>query len=219
MIGTFEGNEDITSVSIPDSVVVISGAFESCTGLREVTMPESVVYICGNKFAYCPGLPEVTIPDSVPEIATWAFRGWSSLANVALGSGVTEIDKWAFENCALTEVVIPENLTSYESAFDKEVILGTRAYYYQLTLPTHEVRAKAERHLGKKLSDKLQFWQFPTEERSAIGDRFTGPFVCLENFWRPDVLSSEYNVKALSGRPELVSLDLNNVPKEYLDAC
>ncbi|MCH5245801.1 MAG: leucine-rich repeat domain-containing protein, partial [Muribaculaceae bacterium] len=43
-------------------------AFESCSGLTNVTIPNSVTTIGNYAFAYCSGLTSVTIPNSVTTI-------------------------------------------------------------------------------------------------------------------------------------------------------
>lgn len=57
--GAFENQENISSVSIPDTVTHIqSRAFKGCTGLREITIPASVRVIGENAFAGCSNLAE-----------------------------------------------------------------------------------------------------------------------------------------------------------------
>ena len=53
--GAFAGNENITSVVIPEGVVVIDGtAFEDCVNLETVVLPESLMGIGGYAFRNCP---------------------------------------------------------------------------------------------------------------------------------------------------------------------
>lgn len=48
-------------------------AFLACTGLKLVTIPDSVTKIGPSAFYECSGLTGVTIPDSVTEIEAYAF--------------------------------------------------------------------------------------------------------------------------------------------------
>ena len=48
-------------------------AFEDCTALTSVTIPNSVTSIGSKAFYYCSGLTSVTIPNSVTSISEYAF--------------------------------------------------------------------------------------------------------------------------------------------------
>lgn len=70
----FSGQNKITAVTIPDSVVNIGyDAFLNCEGLKSIVIPDSVKVIFGNAFKNCTGLSSVTIPDSVKTIGYLAF--------------------------------------------------------------------------------------------------------------------------------------------------
>jgi len=214
--GAFSYCNGLTEVTIPDSVTEIGPeTFCGCIGLTGVTIPDSITKIGTEAFSGCTELTDVTIPDSVTEIGAEAFNGCCSLVNVTLGNSVTKIDFGAFTYCALTEIVIPDSLASYKSAFDDGVVLKSKMYYYLRTLPIDEVLAQAEQHLGEELTDEREF---SLDQLSAFGDRMTGLFVSLDHYWRPDINSFEYSADMLSGRPQMVPLDLDGVPKEYLDA-
>jgi hypothetical protein len=55
-------------------------AFSNCTGLTEVTIPNSVTSIGAYAFNCCSGLTEVTIQNSVTSIGNYAFYGCSDCA-------------------------------------------------------------------------------------------------------------------------------------------
>lgn len=50
-------------------------AFEDCSGLTSITIPEGVTNIGGYAFHYCRGLTSVTIPNGVTNIGSYAFYG------------------------------------------------------------------------------------------------------------------------------------------------
>jgi len=58
---------------------IISGAFRDCSGLTDITIPESVTTIGGWAFAYCIDLASITIPDNVTLIGEYAFFDCSRL--------------------------------------------------------------------------------------------------------------------------------------------
>jgi len=71
----FNGCTGLTSVTIPNSVTSIGReAFYGCTGLTSITIPNSVTSIGGSAFSRCTGLTSVTIPNSVTSIGDYAFN-------------------------------------------------------------------------------------------------------------------------------------------------
>ncbi len=102
----FNGCTELTEVTIPNSVTTIGDyAFRSCSGLTEITIPNSVTEIGKYAFGSCMGLTEVTIPNSVAEIGEYAFGSCTGLTEVTIGNNVTTISSYAFYNCSgLTEV-------------------------------------------------------------------------------------------------------------------
>ncbi len=110
----FEDCSYLTSIAIPNSVTSIGQcAFRFCSGLTSITIPNSVTSIGGYAFYYCSGLTSVTIPNSVPSIGDHAFAGCSSLTSVTIPNSVTSIGDGTFYNCtSLTSVTIPNSVTS-----------------------------------------------------------------------------------------------------------
>ena len=113
----FENCSGLTSVTIPESVTSIGGnAFYNCSGLTSVTIPESVTNIGSSTFYGCSGLTSVTIPESVTSIGSSAFRGCSGLTSVIIPESVTLIDYGTFDGCTgLTSITIPNSVTSIDN--------------------------------------------------------------------------------------------------------
>ena len=111
--GAFQNCTGITSIVIPDSVISIGGStFSGCTSLAEIVIPDSVTSIGGYAFSYCTSLTEIVIPDSVTTIGESAFSGCASLAEIVVPDSVTEIGEYAFSGCtSLSKVKLPKNLT------------------------------------------------------------------------------------------------------------
>lgn len=121
-IGTraFYKYESLTSVTIPNSVVVLgSEAFEGCTHLVSVALPNSLASIESDAFNYCFRLESITIPDGVYKIGARAFCDCFSLSSINIPNSVTRIDRYAFWLCSgLTSITIPGSVTSIgEGAF------------------------------------------------------------------------------------------------------
>ena len=71
-------------------------AFEGCTGLENITIPDSVTEIGLEAFSGCTSLTNITIPDSVTSIGRYAFSGCTSLTSITIPNSVTSIGKYAF---------------------------------------------------------------------------------------------------------------------------
>ena len=110
----FEDCSSLVSVTIPEGVTSIGEyAFEDCSSLASVTIPESVTSIGDRAFWNCSSLASVTIPESVTSIGDYAFSYCRSLASVTIPEGVTSIGGGAFRSCSsLASVTIPEGVTS-----------------------------------------------------------------------------------------------------------
>ena len=112
----FESCTSLTSVIIPNSVTSIwNYSFSGCSSLTSVTIPSSVTSIGGSAFANCVSLTSVTIPSSVTSIGEHVFAFCTSLTSVTIPNSVTSISPYAFDSCtSLTSVTIPNSVTSIE---------------------------------------------------------------------------------------------------------
>ena len=110
----FEGCSGIISLTIPDSVTSIGDyAFFSCIGITSLTIPDSVTSIGDWAFEGCYGITSLTIPESVTSIGDWAFSVCDGIASLTIPDSVTSIGEWAFSFCyGITSLTIPESVTS-----------------------------------------------------------------------------------------------------------
>ncbi|AKB51994.1 Chitin binding protein [Methanosarcina barkeri str. Wiesmoor] len=113
-IGTsaFQGCSALTTVTIPNSVTNIGDyAFMSCSALTAMTIPNSVISIGKYAFSSCSALTTLAIGSGVTAISDGAFYNCPSVTTVKIGSGVTNIGASAFQGCsALTTVTIPDGV-------------------------------------------------------------------------------------------------------------
>jgi len=110
----FDSCTNLTSVTIPNSVTSIhSSAFEECSSLTSITIPNSVTYIGWAAFYGCRSLTSIIIPNSVTNIGRWAFSNCTGLTSVTISDSVTSIGDWVFAGCSgLTSITIPNSVTS-----------------------------------------------------------------------------------------------------------
>ncbi len=112
--GAFKGYNNITSVTIPNSVTRIGEeAFRYCSGLSTIDIPNSVTSIGGCAFGDCISLSTIHIPDSVTSIGGGAFQNCTGLSTIDIPDSVTSIGYNAFSGCSgLKNIIIPDSVTN-----------------------------------------------------------------------------------------------------------
>ena len=109
------------------TVSISSNAFNDCTSLTSITIPNSVTYIGSYTFYGCTGLISIEIPNSVTNIGDNAFQDCTSLTSITIPNGVTDIGDNAFQDCtSLTSITIPNSVT----------YIGSSAFYGCTSLPS-----------------------------------------------------------------------------------
>ncbi|MDE6370807.1 MAG: leucine-rich repeat domain-containing protein [Duncaniella sp.] len=110
----FQHCTSLTSIVIPEGITSISQrAFKSCYSLISVSLPEGITSISPWVFWNCYSLTSITIPESVTSIDDEAFSGCYGLTSISIPEGVTSIGQGVFSSCtSLTSISIPEGVTS-----------------------------------------------------------------------------------------------------------
>ena len=110
----FQGCSSLTSITIPNSVTSIGYyAFQGCSRLTSMTIPNSVTSIGYYAFRYCSRLTSVTIGNSVTSIGQEAFYECSGLTSVTIGNSVTSIGWLAFAYCSGLKKVIVSDIAAW----------------------------------------------------------------------------------------------------------
>ncbi len=106
--GAFEGCTSLTSVTIPNSVTNIGdSAFRECTSLTSVSLSTNLTGDIG--FDGCASLTSIVIPNGVTGIS---FAGCTNLTSITIPNSVTSIGDWAFWSCtSLTSITIGNSVT------------------------------------------------------------------------------------------------------------
>lgn len=133
----FQGCENMTSITIPESVEHFGlFSFVGCTSLPvvddiryagtyaiEVVDKDKTSYTVKNGtkwlgtylFENCANMSSITIPNSVIYICDYAFNGCNSLPTISIPEGVKYIGMNAFAHCSnLASVTIPESIISID---------------------------------------------------------------------------------------------------------
>ncbi len=117
--GAFAGCDNLNAVSFETGATQIpANIFNSCNGLTEITIPDTVTTVERGAFANCRNLKKVTFSKNLTSIGVDAFQGCTALSAIDLPECVKSIDSGAFKTCPLTAVVLPTSLT----------FIGSRAF-------------------------------------------------------------------------------------------
>ena len=90
-----------------------NSAFEDCSNLVSVTIPNSVTTIGCKAFKNCKKLTHVSLPSNLKVIDNYAFYNCSELTSISLPLGLVRIGDYAFcGNYALKKITIPNSISS-----------------------------------------------------------------------------------------------------------
>ena len=108
--------EDVEKVIVKDGVAELgSMAFQGCSNLRQVSLPDTLKYISDDAFFDCSSLETIKLPSGITRIESYAFSGCSSLKNIEIPENVSVIETHAFYKCTSLggTLTIPEGVTEF----------------------------------------------------------------------------------------------------------
>ena len=103
----FCGCESMTSATLGDNITSIGySAFESCSKLEKIVIPNAVKAIGESAFNGCSSLTDVQIGSNVETICESAFSWCSSLPIIRIPRAVIDIERGVFSGCSGLKTVI-----------------------------------------------------------------------------------------------------------------
>ena len=109
----FQGCTNLWEITLPDNLSTIGdAAFANCKSLNSIILPENIVSIGDSSFISCP-LSNITIPINTTKVGASAFRNCSKLGQIKILGNIETIDEHAFENCfSLQGIELPQSITT-----------------------------------------------------------------------------------------------------------
>ena len=171
--------------------VIGSGALDNLD-LSSLVLPDTIVIIRDSAFAYN-NLTNLVIPNSVEIIDSWSFY-MNNITNLTIGNKVKRIGDSAFEFSSLTSVTIPDSVTflgNYAFRENKltKINIGSGASIGELFLtgfiiaPNNNFRDAyyPEKKAGTYIGTTEGTWTRLTEEQYFIFDRLTKTITNYDN--------------------------------------
>lgn len=96
---TYDESGNLIGAKLVGHNNVRRAAFDSCTNLALISLPESITSIGKSAFSNCTNLVLTSLPESVTSIEQQAFYSCTNLALTSLPESLTSIGKMAFCYC------------------------------------------------------------------------------------------------------------------------
>ncbi|MEE0298370.1 MAG: leucine-rich repeat domain-containing protein [Christensenellales bacterium] len=151
--GAFENCTDIKSIIIPEGITKIDErGFYNCTSLYSIVLPQTLALIGASAFSFC-AFKEISIPSSVTSIGKSAFASCKKLEKITLPESLTEISVGLFSGCEkLSSFNIPACCYSIE-----------RYAFYRIASSIHAIYLPNSIHrIGKGAFSEIGRFPFST---------------------------------------------------------
>ena len=139
-------NKSLESLNIPEEINSVpvtkieANAFDTCTAISSVKLPNTVKEIGSKAFNGCSGLKDIRLSNSLTTIGAAAFENCTSLTSIVLPQGLAMIGDNAFDGCkSLTSITLPQGLATIgDNDFDgcKSALFFILELDHFLNLPT-----------------------------------------------------------------------------------
>jgi len=132
----FRYNGNAAYVTVPDTYNMLpvtqlsGGAFEWCSNLVAVQLPDCITTIGAYAFASSQKLTSVNTPKNLKSIGENAFSGCISLTSFSIPEAVTRIEDHTFSDCGLKSINLPKTLT-----YIGEMAFAACCEFTTLTIP------------------------------------------------------------------------------------
>lgn len=98
-------------------ICIPEAAFENCTNLLEMYLPDTLLYVDDFAFSQCHNLKSLVIHNNVKQIGTAAFESCLALETLVLSNSLEYIGEDALNGCeSLTSIEIPASLLKVPEA-------------------------------------------------------------------------------------------------------
>ena len=129
---SFDDSVDTFEIGVDNYTVteIAPYAFQKCTEIVNLVLPEGIVKIGSYAFVNCDYLKQITLPSTLLTIDSYAFNNCDALTSITIPEGVVTIGQAAFSHCyALQSVVISDSVSS----------IGEQAFYHCNALQSVEI--------------------------------------------------------------------------------
>ena len=137
-------------------------AFDSCSNLASITLPDSVTSIGPNAFNACYSLASITLPDSVTTLDYLSFGRCSSLKDVVLPNSLSYVNPYAFQySVNIENVILGQNFNcaltlSYSTRYSADTMVAMFEALKDLTGQTAKTLTLGATNLAKLTAEQKQ---------------------------------------------------------------
>lgn len=188
----YYGKSILTSVTLPENVVIGSGAFSNCDSLQSIEIPKGCT-LKESAFSGCEKLESVTLPEGLKIIPDRCFSHCESLTNINFPSTLKYIGSYAFigdysngifrDGCPLSALDFPEGLE----------FIGYKAFY----TPTATTSLSLPKSLKWVCLDN-EYWNGRSDYPTIYGDNINA--ITIAEGCAPKVIFKGENKDSIDAR-------------------